>query len=53
MQLYNGDCIEVMKTLPEKSVDLILTDPPFGTTQNKWDSVIPFADLWGGVRKGH
>lgn len=46
MQLYNGDCIEVMKTLPEKSVDLILTDPPFGTTQNKWDSVIPFADLW-------
>lgn len=46
MQLYNGDCIEVMKTLPEKSVDLILTDPPFGTTQNKWDSIIPFADLW-------
>ncbi|WP_051506665.1 DNA-methyltransferase [Ruminococcus albus] len=36
-----------MKTLPEKSVDLILTDPPFGTTQNKWDSVIPFTDLWG------
>lgn len=51
MQLYNGDCIEVMKTLPEKSVDLILTDPPFGTTQNKWDSVIPFADLWGGYER--
>ena len=51
MQLYNGDCIEVMKTLPEKSVDLILTDPPFGTTQNKWDSVIPFADLWRGYER--
>lgn len=49
--MYNGDCIEVMKTLPEKSVDLILTDPPFGTTQNKWDSVIPFADLWGGYER--
>ena len=51
MQLYNGDCIEVMKTLPEKSVDLILTDPPFGTTQNKWDSVIPFTDLWDGYER--
>lgn len=51
MQLYNGDCIEVMKALPEKSVDLILTDPPFGTTQNKWDSVIPFADLWEGYER--
>jgi len=51
LQLYNGDCIEVMKALPEKSVDLILTDPPFGTTQNKWDSVIPFADLWEGYER--
>lgn len=51
MQLYNGDCIEIMKTLPEKSVDLILTDPPFGTTQNRWDTVIPFEDLWGGYER--
>jgi site-specific DNA-methyltransferase (adenine-specific) len=41
-----GDCLEVMKGIPDKSVDLVLTDLPYGTTQCKWDSVIPFNRLW-------
>ena len=51
MQLYNDDCIKIMQSLPEKSVDLILTDPPFGTTHNRWDSVIPFENLWEGYER--
>ena len=46
MTLYLGDCLEVMPTLPAASVDLILCDLPYGTTQNKWDSVIPLDQLW-------
>ena len=46
MQLYNGDCLEIMKDIPDKSIDMILCDLPYGTTQNKWDSVIPFNKLW-------
>jgi site-specific DNA-methyltransferase (adenine-specific) len=41
-----GDCLQVMETLAPASVDLILCDLPYGTTQNKWDSVIPFDALW-------
>ena len=46
MNLFQGDCLEVMKTLPFNSVDLVLCDLPYGTTQNKWDAVIPFDALW-------
>ncbi len=46
MKLYNGDCLEVMKTIPDKSIDAIITDPPYGTTACKWDSVIPFGLMW-------
>ena len=46
IQLYNGDCLEVMKQLPDKSVDMILCDLPYGTTKNKWDAIIPFDELW-------
>lgn len=45
-KLYNGDCLEVMKDIPDKSVDMILCDLPYGTTACKWDSVIPFEPLW-------
>lgn len=38
-QLMHGDCLELMKQLPDASVDMILCDLPYGTTQNKWDSV--------------
>lgn len=46
MDLYNGDCIEVMKKLPDNSVDAVICDPPYGTTQCKWDVIIPFEDMW-------
>ena len=45
-KLYNGDCLEVMKDIPDKSVDMILCDLPYGATKNKWDTVIPFDKLW-------
>ncbi|MEE3954451.1 site-specific DNA-methyltransferase [Peribacillus frigoritolerans] len=45
-QVIQGDCLEVMKGIPNKSVDMILCDLPYGTTQNKWDSVIPLDLLW-------
>lgn len=44
--LYNGDCLEVMRGIASGSVDLILCDLPYGTTQNKWDVVIPFDQMW-------
>ena len=46
IDLYNGDCLEVMKNIPSKSVDMILCDLPYGTTACKWDTVIPFGPLW-------
>ena len=45
-ELYLGDCLEVMKQIPDKSVDAIICDLPYGTTACKWDSVIPFEPLW-------
>lgn len=45
-ELYQGDCLELMKNIPDGSVDLILCDPPYGITRNKWDSVIPFEQMW-------
>jgi DNA modification methylase len=45
--LYRGDCLDLMQQhLPDNSVDLVLADLPYGTTQNKWDSVIPLDKLW-------
>lgn len=45
-KLLNGDCLELMQMIPDKSVDMILCDLPYGTTACKWDSVIPFEPLW-------
>lgn len=45
-KVIEGDCLEVMKNIESKSVDMILCDLPYGTTQNKWDSVIPLELLW-------
>ena len=45
-RIYNEDCLEGMKRIPDGSVDLVLTDPPYGTTACKWDSVIPFEPMW-------
>lgn len=44
--IRHGDCLEVMKDIPDNAVDMILCDLPYGTTQCKWDSVIPFEPLW-------
>ncbi len=46
MQLLHGDCLELMKDIPDKSIDMILCDLPYGTTKNKFDKIIPFNDLW-------
>lgn len=51
LQLHNGDCLEVMKSIPDQSVDLILCDLPYGTTACAWDSVIPFDALWEQYRR--
>ena len=45
-KVIEGDCLEVMQKFPDKSIDMILCDLPYGTTQNEWDSVIPLHELW-------
>jgi site-specific DNA-methyltransferase (adenine-specific) len=45
-QIFNEDCLEGMKRIPDKSVDMILCDLPYGTTDCKWDSIIPLDKLW-------
>jgi site-specific DNA-methyltransferase (adenine-specific) len=50
-RLYQGDCLQIMQTLEADSVDLVLTDPPYGTTACKWDTVIPFEPLWEQLKR--
>ena len=45
-EIYKGDCLEAMKSIPDKSIDMILCDLPYGTTRNKWDTVIDLDLLW-------
>jgi len=49
INLINSDCLEAMRHIPDGSVDFILTDPPYGTTACKWDSVIPFEPMWAEI----
>lgn len=49
--LIQGDCLDVMATLPAASVDLILCDLPYGTTDNEWDSILPFESLWAAYKR--
>ena len=49
--IYNMDCIEGMKLIPDKSIDCVITDPPYGTTACKWDSVIPFEPMWEELKR--
>ena len=44
--LFNADCMDILPLIPDKSVQLILADLPYGTTQCKWDSVLPLDKLW-------
>jgi len=50
-KLLQGDCLELLPTLPDNSIDLCLTDPPYGTTACKWDSVIPFEPMWKELKR--
>lgn len=49
--LMKGDCLERMKEIPDGSVDMILTDPPYGTTACKWDSIIPLEPMWEHLKR--
>ena len=49
--LMQGDCLERMKEIPSGSVDLVLADPPYGTTQCKWDSIIPLESMWEQLKR--
>lgn len=46
IRLFNGNCLEIMKDIEDESVDMILTDPPYGTSACPWDEVIPFDEMW-------
>ena len=45
-RVFHGDCLEIMRDIPDGSVDMILCDLPYGTTACAWDVLIPFAPLW-------
>ena len=51
MELIQGDCLEVMAGFESESVDMILCDPPYGTTQCKWDSIIPLEPMWEQLKR--
>jgi site-specific DNA-methyltransferase (adenine-specific) len=51
IHLHSGDCLEVMKTISDGSVDMILCDLPYGTTQNKWDAAIHLDELWAEYKR--
>ena len=51
LNLMQGDCLERMKEIPDGSVDMVLTDPPYGTTACKWDSIIPFEPMWEQLKR--
>jgi len=51
INLMQGDCLELMESIPDESVDMVLTDPPYGTTACKWDSVIPFEPMWEQLKR--
>lgn len=50
-ELHLGDCLEVMKSIPDRSVDMVMTDPPYGTTACKWDSIIPLEPMWEQLKR--
>lgn len=50
-KIYKGDCLQVMKSIDDESIDMILCDLPYGTTACKWDVIIPFEPLWGQYKR--
>jgi DNA modification methylase len=51
INLMHGDCLEMIKLIPDGSVDMVLTDPPYGTTACKWDTVIPLEAMWAELKR--
>lgn len=51
IKLMNGNCLELMKTIEDQSIDMVLADPPYGTTVCKWDSVIPLELMWEQLKR--
>jgi len=51
LNLYQGHCLEVMKIIPNNIINLLASDPPYGTTQNKWDTIIPLEPLWQEIKR--
>lgn len=51
IELLKGDCLGLMEFIPDKSIDLVLTDPPYGTTSCKWDTIIPFGPMWEQLKR--
>lgn len=51
MKLLNGDCLDLLKTIPDNSVNLIFSDLPYGQTANHWDSIIPMDSLWDQYKR--
>ena len=49
--LYQGDCLELMKDIPDNSIDCIICDLPYGTTVCKWDKIISFTDMWKELKR--
>ena len=49
--LMQGDCLELLKDIPDGSVDMVLADLPYGTTQNEWDCIIPLSALWAEYKR--
>ena len=49
--LWHGDCLEILRYIPDHSVDLVLTDPPYGTTANQWDTPLDLAAIWPQLRR--
>ncbi len=45
-ELWHGDCLELMRNIPDGSIDFICIDPPYGVTAEKWDVIVPFDQLW-------
>ena len=51
IDLKLGNCLDIMKQIPDGSVDMVLTDPPYGTTQCKWDAVVPLEPMWKQLKR--
>lgn len=51
IKLMHGDCLEMMKEIESATIDMVMTDPPYGTTACKWDSIIPLDEMWAQIKR--